>query len=461
MASMSLPIHSYKLRSTPASPARLVNVFPEPLPPDAKSRLIISRAHGVASLAAVGNGPIRGMHEAFGTRFVVSGTALYKVAADGTATNLGAVGSGEVSMADNGTYLVVVTNPDAYYTDGTASVTQITDADFTSRGASKVKFVDNYMIFLEPDTGRFFCADLGSVTDFNALDFATAEGSPDLLVGMEVEHRQVILLGEKSVEIFENVGGSGFPFERAIGGFAEIGCFGGNTVAKIDNSVVWVANDFSVRKLIGNTPQRISDYAVEQFLSGADVSTGIAYAYHLDGHAFYVLCYSTGCWVWDATTGQWHERSSYPEDYYRWQYHCNVDGTQYVGDAYSNKVGYFDPTTYAEYGDIQRAEWTYQTVYSEHKRAFHDRLEVVMETGVGLVTGQGSDPELMMEFSDDGGLTWESLPNKKIGMMGEYLHRPFWNALGSARQRVYRGAISDPIRVTISDTTLEARGGRV
>jgi hypothetical protein len=84
-----------------------------------------------------------------------------------------------------------------------------------------------------------------------------------------------------------------------------------------------------------------------------------------------------------------------------------------------------------------------------------------METGVGLVTGQGSDPELMMEFSDDGGLTWESLPNKKIGMMGEYLHRPFWNALGSARQRVYRGAISDPIRVTISDTTLEARGGRV
>lgn len=464
MARLQLPVHSYNLRSTPASPARLVNCYPEALPPDAKTQLILSRAPGVTSFSTEGNGPIRGMHGAFGYLFVVSGTELYRFSSSGSPLSMGSIpGSGWVSMAHNIDTLVIVAEPNAYYCNPEiyGSVTQITDPDFTSRGAKYVWFVDNYLLFLEPDSGRFFGSDVGSATAFDALDFATAEAAPDDLVGMAVDHRQVILLGEESGEIWENTGAAGFPFERAINGFFEIGCFNGDTVAKLDNSVIWLANDYTVRRLQGVTPQRISTHAIEQFLTTVDLASGKAYSYTQDGHFFYVLSFSSGCWVYDATTNEWHERATYPYDYYYWQSCAQAHGRQYVGSAYTDTIGYFDPLTYTEAGTTQRMEWTYQPIYGENKRAFHDRLEVVMEVGVGLPTGQGSDPEMMMDYSDDGGQTWTSMPNKKIGPIGQYQHRIVWTGLGSSRQRVYRGAISDPIKAVISDTVIDVRGGQV
>jgi hypothetical protein len=450
-----------------------MNCYPEALPPDAKTPLIISRAPGVKSLDDIGNGPIRGLHSAYGNLFVVSGSELYRVHSDGNIALIGESisGSGLVSMSHNTQYVVIVAEPNGYYWDKandasgdavpTPTLTQITDADFTSRGAKYVKFVDTSLLFMEPNSGRFFGADLGSASDFDALNFATAEAAPDDLVGMEIDHRQIILLGEESGEIWQNTGIAGFPFERAINGYFEIGCFNGDTVAKMDNSVFWVANDYTVRRLTGVTPQRVSTHAVEQFLTTVDLTTGRGYSYSQDGHFFYVLSFATGCWVYDATSNEWHERSSYPNDYYRWQTCAGVHGRQYVGDAFSGAVGYFDPETYTETGSLQRAEWTYQPIYAEGRRAFHKRLEVVMETGVGLTSGQGSDPEMMMAYSDDGGITFTNLPNRPIGRLGEREKRVIWNGLGSSTQRVYRGAISDPIKVVISDTTVSIDGGRI
>ena len=84
-----------------------------------------------------------------------------------------------------------------------------------------------------------------------------------------------------------------------------------------------------------------------------------------------------------------------------------------------------------------------------------------METGVGVTTGQGSDPKMMLQKSDDGGKTWQSLPDKTIGKLGERFSRAVWYNLGSSRQRVYRAAISDPIAVVVTDTVTEVRGGRL
>lgn len=460
MARLQLPVHSYNIRSTPASPARLVNCFPEQLPPDAKTQLVLLRAPGVTPFATFEPGSIRGLHAAFGYLFVVAGTLLYKLDSAGTPTTIGVIpGTASVSMAHNVSHVVIVSQPSAYYTDGT-TLSQITDTDFTSRGAKYVKFLDNYLMFTEPNTGRFFWADVGTTTDFNALSFATAEGDPDNIVGFETDRRQAVFIGDDSGEIWESGAGAAV-FRRVIGGFFQLGTFNGDTVVRLDNAIYWAANDYTVRRLEGAVPVRVSNHAVEQFLSTVDVSTLRAYRYTQDGHFFYVLCSSTGCWVYDLVTREWHERKTYPNAYYEWQFSAQAHGRQYVGNAYSGVVGYFDPLAYTENGGIQRMEWTYQPVYSENRNAFHDRIEIVMETGVGLTTGQGSDPEIMLEYSDDGGITYDALPNRKIGKIGEYQHRPYWNGLGAARQRVYRAAISDPVRVTVSDTILDVRGGRI
>jgi Neuraminidase (sialidase) len=106
-------------------------------------------------------------------------------------------------------------------------------------------------------------------------------------------------------------------------------------------------------------------------------------------------------------------------------------------------------------------EWTYQPIYANAQRAFHDRLEIVLETGVGATTGQGSDPKIMLKKSDDGGKTWQALPDRTFGKRGERLSRAVWHNLGSARKRVYKASVSDPVPVTVVDTVTEVRGGRL
>lgn len=459
-----LPIESYQHRSRPASPARLVNVMAEQKPEDARGPVMLTRTPGVASWATVGPGPIEGMFSAHGLLYVVSGGALYSVTSTPTATVRGAVGSStEIDMDANDTSLVVVSPPDAYhYTPGTTTFAQITDADFL--GAGDVEFVDNYLLFREPSTGVFFGADLGSASSFDALNYATAEGHPDELVGMKVDHRQVLLFGAKTLELWENTGVAGFPFERMINGFAEIGCINGKTVAKGDNSVWWVADDYSVRRLEGVTPQRVSTHAIEQWLRTVSIVSLRGYFYSLEGHFHYVLTAPEGCFVYDVTTGLWHERATYDETSWDWGNPVRFAGKVLVGSTTSNAIGELDPEVYTELGETLRAEWTYQPVYSDGVRAFHDRLELVIETGVGLTTGQGSDPEVMLEFSDDGGLNWFAMPNQSLGAIGKRRTRVAWKALGScdsAHGRVYRVAVSDPVSVTVTDTLLEVRGGRL
>lgn len=456
-----LPIASTHLRSRPSSTARLVNCYAEQLPPDAKSSVLLSRTPGIPDWTTVGNGGIHGVHAALGSLFVVSGTKLYEVDENGTATELGDVGTvGNLDIDSNGDTVVVVNEPNAFYWDGT-TFGQITDADFTSRGAADVEFVDNWLLFREPNSGRFFGADLGSATSFDALNFATAEGFPDDLVGLKVDHRDVMLFGSKTVELWTNTGIAGFPFERVTNGFLEIGCLNGRTVAKQDNSVFWLADDYTVRRLEGTTPQRVSTHSVEQSIVDATVGAAIGFSYSQDGHLFYVLSFPEVTLVYDATTQRWHERKSYGQDNWRVSSSAQAYGMEIVGDSTSNKVGYLDPETYEEFGGTLVMEWTYQPVYAEQRLAFHDRLEIVLESGVGLTSGQGSDPQMMLSYSNDGGQTWTALPTRDIGAIGRYDTRVSWSRLGSARQRVYRASVSDPIPVNLTDTVIEVREGRL
>lgn len=459
---LSLPIHSYKLRSRPASSARLVNCFAEQLPPDAKTPVLLTRTPGVTNWTTVGTGPIADMLPAMGLLFVISGPNLYSVDANRTATLRGNVGTpGNIDMDTNGSAVVVVNEPFAYYWDGT-TFGQITDPDFLAFGAASVEFVDDFLLFTEPNSDVFFGSDLGSATSFNALNFASAEGSPDNLVGMKVDHRQVSLMGSESIELWQNTGVAGFPFERAPNGFIEIGCFNGQTVVKLDNTIFWAANDYTVRRLDGTTPIRISTHAIEQALTTVTMAAGSAYGYTQDGHLFYVLSFPEGTYVYDATTGEWHERQTYGKSYWIAGTHAQAFGLELVGDVTSNKIGYLSATDYDEWGGLQRMEWTYQPVYAQGKRAFHHRLEMTCEVGVGLTTGQGSDPQIMLDYSDDGGQTWLSMPNRSLGPIGNYRTKVAWDRLGSTNNsRVYRGAVSDPVRVAITDTLLDVEGGNV
>lgn len=460
---LQLPFSSYKLETPQASSRRLVNCYIEQA--DAKAPALLKRSPGIKPWGEAGAFG-RGMHvdPRTGDLYAVSDSALYRVNSNGTPQRLGPIsGSGHVSMDSNVDSVVVAANPDAFYYNG--SFGQITDPDFVDRGASHVVFLGNWMVFLEPASGRQFGANFGTATDFDALNFATAEGSPDNTLQIISDKQQLIQIGTNSTEIAANTGASGYPFERlGSGGDFNLGTVAAFSAALIDNSFSFLASDLTVRTLRGVTPVRISTHAIEQAirsLSRKDDAIGLSFT--LDGHLFYALNFPIGerTFIYDVTSQQWHELGAYYQQNWPGISVVSAYGKILVQDGASGRIGELDPNYFALWDEPQVMEWTYQNIYAENDTAYHDRLEIIFQKGVGLLSGQGSDPMVMLDISDDGGMTWRTLPPRKIGKVGEYRARAYWDRLGQSKDRVYRCSVSDPVITAVLDTQLYTRGGRL
>lgn len=452
---------SYRLRSLPVSAQRMVNLYAEQQPSDAKAPLILKSTPGLRTWATVGTGPIRGLCVMSDVLYVASGSAVYRVAANGVATTLGTIdGGGDVTMATNGSQIFLVTNPRGYVVTS-ATVTQITDPDFP--GAGSVDYLDGYGIFNDPDSGKFYITALLNFGSVAALDFASAESSPDDLVRVLVDHRELWLFGTHSIEIWSNTGASPFPFERLPGSVMERGCLAPLSVAKLDNSVFWLADDLIVYRAQGYVPQRTSTHAIEEAIADAAEADRIAAratAWTQDGHAFYSLSIpNTATYVYDAATGLWAERGSWERSTWRVGSVARCYGMLLGGDDTTGAVYELDPQTYAEGTDPHVRLVDTPPIHAKGAWAFMGRLEVLMETGVGLTSGQGSAPLAMLQVSNDGGRTFGSERTVSIGAIGEFHARAKWDRLGRFRERVLRFSVSDPVPVTVYGATSEISGG--
>jgi hypothetical protein len=471
---MKTPIlgQSYVARSVNAADNRMVNLFPEVLQ-EGKEAGWLQRAPGLRLLATIGIGPIRGIWAFAGdasAAFVVSGNNLYKIDTSYTATLLGTVsGTGPVSMSDNGTQLFVACDPDGYIYNNAINVfAQITDPDFP--GAKVVGYLDGYFVFIEPDSQRVWVTSLLDGTSVDPLDFASAEGSPDGLVSLIVDHREVWLYGTNSVEVWYNSGATDFPLQRIQGAFNEIGCAATYSVAKMDNGLFWLGADARGKGIVyranGYTGQRISTHAVEwQIQSYGDISDTIAYTYQQDGHSFYVLTFPTAnkTWVYDVATQAWHERASGNDNQYRHRSNCQMafNNEIIVGDFENGNIYAFNMMVYADNGAIQKWLRSWRALppgQNNLNRTAHHTLQLDCESGVGLDgTVQGSDPQVMLRWSDDGGHTWSSEHWSPMGRIGQYYQRVFWRRLGMTlklRDRVYEVSGTDPVKIAIMGAEL-------
>lgn len=464
---MRIPIASKSApsRSRALSAERSVNMAAEIQQEGAKSPVALFSAPGLTSFASVGAGPIRCMHVMDGLLYVVSGGGVYTVTSAGVATLIGYIPADPlpVYMVSNGTQIFLTVNPNGYIITPT-TVTAISDPDFP--GAASCAYLDGYGIFNDPDTGKFYVTSLLDFSGVDALDFASAESSPDDILRVFVDHREIWLFGSDSIEVWVNTGNADFPFERQTGTILERGTASGASVAKMDSSVFWLGDDRIVYRAQGYQPVRISTHPVEQAITGySTVSDAEAFTYTLDGHAYYVLTFPTegATWVYDAATQQWHERDSRSSDVSlgRWRAKSYVScyGKHLVGDYSAGTVWEMSPFVYSEGDEDLVKTIQFPPLYAEGKRAFMSSLEVDMEVGVGLSSGQGSDPQIMLQWSDDGGNTWSNEHWRDIGGTGNYRTRVTWERLGSFRQRTIRLSVSDPVRCVIYSAQAEIVGG--
>lgn len=447
---------AYQSRALPLSVQRCVNLFPEVQPEDAKERIILHGSPGLSTFATLTGGPVRGLHVFGGTLYAVIGPTFASVSSVGVVTSIGTVsGSDRVSMADNGTQIVIVNGVTGYTYTAAGGLAQITSVNFFP--ASTVAYSDGYFIFERLETGSWFISGLLDGTAYDSTDYSTTSADPDNAIAVLADHGEIWVFGERSIEGYWNSGAADFPFTRISGGRIERGCGAKFSTAKLDNSVYWLGDDFVVYKANGYQPQRISTHAIEYAISQYSTKDdAFAYTYTEEGHAFYVLTFPTGnaTWVHDASTGLWHERmfrdpNDNSENRHRSNCYAYCYGKHLVGDYSTGTVWQMSLDTYADGSWPIKRIATSPVLHAQGNRAFMSMLDIDIETGVGLNSGQGSDPQLMLRASDDGGRTWSSERWASIGAMGDYRQRARWSRMGSFYNRVIEVSITDPVKVAI------------
>ncbi|WP_293705551.1 packaged DNA stabilization protein [Stenotrophomonas sp. UBA7606] len=283
--------------------------------PGTKTQFKLRTPPGLKPYQRISPGPIRGVHNAEGRLFVVSGQTLYEVTAKGVGISRGTIpGVGRVRMAHNqvknGNQLAVVNGQSGYiYNTATQAFTRITDDGFP--GAIDVKFIDGYLFYLEP-FGRFWLhSDLADGLSYNTLDRGEAESQPDRLVGLAVNQGEVILFGERTTEFYGNTGEATGTF-HSKGVTADVGCASRDTVQNLDNSVMWLGNDGVVYRLDGYRAVPISTRAIEKTIAASDWKNAFAFTWEDEGHKVYYITFPDGeTYGYDVVVGLWHRRQSF------------------------------------------------------------------------------------------------------------------------------------------------------
>lgn len=438
---------------------------------------------GLALLQTIGSGPIRGMWYSnaplngstnTGIFFVVSGNGVYTVPLNLTtaATLIGTLqtSSGPVSMADNGIQMMIVDGPNGYYVTLLTpnSVTQIVDDQWL--GSNTVTYQDGYFIFFAPNSREGYLSDLDAIT-FTAPANFSKEGYADNVMGFISANRNLWLLGDDTLEVWYDSGNNLTPFEYYQGTLCQTGCVAPFSVVKIANTIAWLGKDQTGTGIVflanGYIPQRISTHAVELAIQSYSViDDAIAFAYQENGHLFYFLTFPTASatWVYDTTTNMWHERLYLSggtfERHLANCYAFAFDNTHVVGDYSSGNIYEMSSTVYSDNGNPLVRQRITPHASKDMNRIFHSELELDIEAGIGLDgTGQGTNPQAMLQWSDDGGHTWSNEHWAQLCPIGATKARTIWRRLGHSRNRVYKMSISDPVKVVIMGAEIELQVG--
>jgi len=410
----------------------------------------------------------------------VGTTATVTTAADHNLFSSVITVAGAVPAAYNGTFHIDYISPTQFsYTmlsdpGVNASVvgaytvpqfSQIIDPDYPNLGY--VSWMDGYFIGPKVDTQRFYVSGINDGFNWDALDFSSAESNPDILLATPTDNSTLHLMGSVSTEFWTNTGETDFPFARISGGATEWGCAAVNSVVKYDNTLAFLAKnrmgEVIVAKFNGYSPQRISTPELEHIINNyAAVADASAFSYMLGGHPMLQINFPTGnaSWIYDGLSGAWSQVQGYNIGRHRAEIGVNYLDKIMVTDFENGNLYRLNPNTYADNGDPITFEIISRHVNQGNVRMIVDELQLYMETGVGLATGQGNNPQIMLSVSKDGGHTYGPEQWVDIGEIGNYLTRAVWRRQGQAYDFVFKFRITDPVKRVIFGASIKARPGR-
>lgn len=374
--------------------------------------------------------------------------------------------TGRVMIERNSGQIIVVDGTTGYVVNtATGVVTTLSShapaAGFPN-GATTVSYLASRFIANGQD-GRFYWSALNDGLSWSTLDFASAELAPDNLVATWVSNGQLLLMGEYTTEFWAPSTGSA-AFARVSGAAAPWGLLSPWSLKRVGSGTIFLGRNYQgdtkVLMLNGYDAQVISTPNVESRIQAAQESAGVAVAmsFASGGHTFYRLRFPSFTLRYDLTTNAWDEDTTGPDGAnFCGEHGALINGAFLVSDASRSKIYYQQEDAYADYDRPIVREVVTRHTFSDYDRTTVDKLGVDFETGIGLVSGQGSNPMAMLQVSRDNGRTWGNEMWASVGALGKYLTRVWWTRLGRSRDWLFRIKMSDPVRTIICGASLKVR----
>ncbi len=386
--------------------------------------------------------------------------------------------SGALPAQYNGTFVITVTSPTTFtYTmlsdpgssaspagsySVASSFVQVSSGLFAN--PIDITFQDGYGIACFLNSGQFQISSSYDFTTWDALDFATAESNPDNLLRTIADHGELVLLGGETTEFWGNSGQLDFPYSNIRGSTIEFGIAARLSLVKYDDSLIGLFKNrmgqVNVMQLVGHGVRKVStnelDYIINSYDSVAD-ATG--FSYMLGGHPMYQINFPTEgkSWLFDGITGMWSSmESGLNGARHRAEFLVDFLNKPRTFDYTNGNIYTLDADTYTDNGTPIKRQLVAKHFFKDFKRVTVQRLNIDFETGVGLISGQGSDPQVMLRVSRDNGHTWGAELWRTIGRIGKYLTRVFWTRLGSSRDYVFEITVTDPIKFAVAAASIDA-----
>ena len=471
MPFITVPINStgpsYQSRSKPLSSQQTKNWYQQ-YNENGKDPYVLMPFPGLCVANSTITGIDRGFHRMAEVLYQVKGEFLYEIDSLGNHTLRGTIeGSLRCIMADDGINLFIVVPGDKVwqYTTDTLTVTEVIDVNIT--GALSVDFFNNQFIYTFADFSTISNVGNGAVA--SGLNRVGEETLPDAMVRDFVFEEVIYRCGVRSIVGWYNSGVGSPPIDKLQGRIFNIGLVAPYSIAKTDEAFYWLGDDNAIYRAQSGTKQRISTDAISNAISNfAVIDDAVGYTYTFEGENFYTITFPTAnkTFTVNESLGEngWFELSTGTNDD-KWQASSviSVYGKNYAADTDNGNIYTLDLDCYTNNdAPLQRTRVIQNIDARLIGGAIGDaitmsRVVVSMETGVGLIAGQGDNPRIMMEASFDGGRTWSAGAWPRVGRLGEFVLKVKWDRMKTFYDCMIRISSSDPVNYSVYSANIDLK----
>lgn len=421
---------------------------------------------GLKSFCATSTGVARGMGVFNNKLYSITDNTLYEISSSGVATSVGTVYTyGRCELEESTSALVITTGSSKPYLYNGTTLTIGTDDDLPD--AATVTYLKNRVVY-DGNSGDVVFADLGSPLSVSSVNITSADTKPDDTLAVHAFRDQLFVFSERSITPYYNTGTGSPPFSVIQNAVQEIGLAAIHSVASNYRSLYFLGSDLMPYRISSFQPEPIGNSSIGQAIQGyTNVSDAYGVCFSFDNQYFYMLTFpGQATWLFTENVGWTNLAYGFEEQPHLIYDYAYCYNKHLVQNRLNGQILELDFDTYTDIGNyVDRLRTTKKITGKElgypGKEIFMERLELVVETGVGLATGEGSEPRIMMSFSDDGGKTWSPEQWGYMGGMGKftYSQNPYWTDLGSFYERQFRFRVSHPVKTVLISANVDISVG--